>query len=67
MNSPLRDQRIGKRIAYSGGARILTEAEQCLTNQQRLDRWKELRKRLSEKQARLPVEATVGPIKRSGK
>jgi hypothetical protein len=46
MNSPLRDIRIGKRIAYSGGARILTEAEQCLTNQQRLDRWKELRKRL---------------------
>lgn len=60
MTSVLRDQRIGKRIAYSGGARILTEAEQCLTNRERVARWRII-------QARLPVEATVVPIKRSGK
>lgn len=56
MNTVLRDIRIGKRIAYSGGARILTEAEQCLTNRERVARWRII-------QARLPVEATVGPIK----
>ena len=59
MTSVLRDQRIGKRIAYSGGARILTEAEQCLTNRERVARWRII-------QARLPVEATVGPIKTKG-
>lgn len=56
-SAALRDQRIGRRIACTGGARILTEAEQCLTNRERLARWRII-------QARLPVEATITPIRR---
>lgn len=57
MNAVLRDQRIGKRLALTGGARILTEAEQCLSNRERIARWRVT-------QARLPLEATITPIQR---
>lgn len=59
-NAALRDQRIGRRLAFTGGARILREAEQCLTNRERIARWRLI-------QARLPLESTITPIKRTQK
>lgn len=56
-NSALRDQRIGRRLACTGGARILAEAEEAPTNRERIARWRVT-------QARLPLEATIAPIQR---
>ena len=58
--SPLRDKRVGRRLALTGGARILQEAERAPTNSERIARWRIVT-------ARLPFEATVTPIKRTPK
>lgn len=48
----VRDQRIGRRLAFTGGARILAEGAQPIDNRERLSRWRSI-------YSRLPIEATV--------
>lgn len=38
----IRDRQIGQRLAFTGGARMLHEAAQCIDNAERLARWKRL-------------------------
>lgn len=46
----VRDQRIGRRLAFTGGARILSEGAHPIDNRERMARWRSIFHRL-------PIEA----------
>lgn len=58
LNSPLRDKRIGIRLALTGGNRMLRQAEFGGTRHDNRLRTKEWRNRI----ATIPIEARVRPV-----
>jgi len=42
----VRDQRIGRRLAFCGGARILAEGAHPIDNRERMARWRSIYSRL---------------------
>jgi len=58
MNSPLRDQRIGKRLVLTGGVRMLKQAYHGGTAQDNIYRMTDWRNRA----AHIPLETQIKPI-----
>lgn len=58
MSTPLRDQRIGKRLALTGGVRMLRQAHIGGTPRDNVTRMKDWRNRIVE----VPLEVRIKPV-----
>jgi hypothetical protein len=58
MSTPLRDQRIGKRLALTGGVRILKQAHNGGTTRDNVTRINDYRMRAAD----VPLETKIKPV-----